>query len=333
MEVKLITKEQFAQKGYGLTGSLDGTFADAQDYLGWVLNSVGTKSENGKLFEKSIEVFRDRFNMPYFTTKYLKGLITDEIKNKSTKVGQILKLAGYGHIPTKRYFHGMRSVEKVTNNLIYKYNDGKFEPTNRLETKSRLARCFIGETLNKIVPKQEIDKWNDIANNLSFCLYFGIIQGLNPIKEEPKEEVKIEDTNFITLECQGCKGNIKIPFFPDMDNNIEQQKIWNTIYEPLIKDIQEGIAFCKDCQKDSGRWFNAKVKEFLLEVLGTYPENEGISFKASDFCLEYRKDKKEIEPMTVRAELNELLSDFKLDENLKVFTNKDLIKIQVTKKN
>ena len=69
MIVKIITKDDF--DGYDVQkGSLEGTFADAQEYLGWVLNSIGTKSENerGKHFDEAVKVFQQRFKMPYFTT-------------------------------------------------------------------------------------------------------------------------------------------------------------------------------------------------------------------------------------------------------------------------
>ena len=60
---------------------------------------------------------------------------------------------------------------------------------------------------------------------------------------------------------------------------------------------------------------------------------KGIVFKAKDFCQEYKTDKNEIHPGKVREVIIKFLSDLDLENNLKVMTNKDLIKIQVIKKN
>ena len=155
MEIKRITPEQFVRK-YEEKGSLNGTFADAQEYLRWVLSSRGT--DNDKHFQEALKVFKERFNMLYFTTKYLRTLIDGEILNKNQRIRYILRQSGYGLVPTKRYYKELRCITRDIKNIIYQNKEGHLEFSDRVETISRLANVFVGEQLHKIVSKVEMDE-------------------------------------------------------------------------------------------------------------------------------------------------------------------------------
>jgi hypothetical protein len=348
MIIKTITPEQFVEK-YEEKGSLTGTFADAQEYLGWVLNSKGT--ENGKHFEETLEVFRKRFNMPYFTTKYLRGLINPDIKNKNQRIIYILEKAGYDLGDAKRYYRELRCVIRYINNIVYKNNEGIIAPEERKEAISRLANVFVGERLHPIIPQQEANRYKEITRQLNYFWTLSELGKMNFSKDkiltfqEPKDyqeeklqefkqeraisKLKQKEQEWNILNCAGCKREIKLPIYTD----IKDEKIFDII-NARAKDIKDGIAFCSRCQKtEDGLWRKEEIKCFLKKIIDTCQEKQGICFKAEDFSQEYRVDKAEMLPGYLKRVLDGFICEFEMDNNLLVMTNKDLLKIQVLKKN
>jgi len=389
MIIKVITPEEFNQK-YDVKGSLEGNFADAEEYLGWVLSSKGT--DNGKHFDEAVKVFGKRFNMPYLTTKYLRGLISPDIQEQNHRIKRVFKSAGYGLVVTKRYGRTLTSINKKINNIIYQNKDGKLEFKERKEMISRMISVFVGERLHKLVSKEEMAKTRSRLNQEIFKMNFlkqteennnntafGHILDWRKIGEETSnagmtlswnkdfkcfdikrnlfiknkinhyEKIK-KDTNgerdrikrqekairkleqkkqlWNTHNCSLCKHEMKLPIYTD----IKDEKVFD-IMNVAAKDIKDGVKVCLSCQKKIDKtWLKNKIIDFCIEVMITSKENEGVSFKAGDFCKEYKTDKEEISPGKVREALMGYLRNQNLDNNLKVMTSGDLIKIQVIKK-
>ena len=224
MELKVITDEDF-ERGYSIRGKLDGTFAEAEEFLGWVLDRNSKCMNNAKHFKEAIKVFTDKWNFG-ITTKYLRTITEDsDAKIKRSRIGHIIKRAGYKLTPTKRYYRDLRCVHGNMNRLIFgKDANGKTTiAEEKKETVGRLANVFVGETLHRIMMPEEFQQKERRLAYLNLKVkILDEIKKHNPFykKEEGDEKrqqkainkLKEKREGFISVRCEECKHQMKIPF-------------------------------------------------------------------------------------------------------------------------
>jgi hypothetical protein len=374
MEVKELTDEQ-VRLGYTPKGNLNGSFAEAQQYLGWVLSSKNT--DNTKNFKEVIKVFSDKWNLSGLTTKYLKGLMDGDYENKNIKIRQLIDKAGYSLIPTKRYFREMRCIKGSYGSIVFgKDSNGKTTITEeKRETTSRTANVFVSEVLHKMIPKSEteafekqaiqnaFERYGIISNNKPFSFNRNKILLRDSLLEEvekhqrynPEEghfwkqlptiegdtkrqfnavlrllkDLSWKDRDFVVFNCQECKHEIKVP----IETKLE---LVSDIYQAVSRDIKEGIYFCPKCNemKDKGgSWKEQAIKNLFEKIYNEIKTGTScIGFKYDEFCLDYRFDKKILTPYAVRDKIGKLIEQFDLEDKMIVGSERDTIKIQITKK-
>ena len=190
VKINIIPKEDF-ERGYSIQGSLTGTFAEAQEYLRWVLSSNDT--DNVSHFKEAVGVFTNKWKLEGITTKYLRSLIDSDYNNKNQKINQLIKKSGFSKIPTKKYFRELRSIKNNTNRIVFgKDANGKTTAINqKTETISRIASVFVSEVLHRITPTDKIREFEKIMNQENFERW-GIISNNKPFSSK-KRDILLRD--------------------------------------------------------------------------------------------------------------------------------------------
>ena len=340
MTIKIISAEDW-NKGYSIQGSLDGSFAEAQEYLRWVLTSRHT--DNAQNFKNAIKVFTDKWNMPEITTKYFKSLGNVDNKITTQRISRVMKQAGFSTIPTKRYYKTLRSVSHETKRLIFgKDINGKTTiQEEKTETVGRLTRCFIGESLHKIMSPEENKIRQQRFNELN--LKMNILSEINKhkrlyhgVQEETTRQRKainklmFEKRGFTAFNCKGCNREIQVPIETERKNELIAD-----IYQMMARDIKDGIYFCSSCKKerDEGKgWKETSIKEFLSDLYKKAKEGKSyIGFDYKDFYNDYSFNNKEISCGKAKEKIKQVLISLDLETKMNLVMNKGNIKIEVIK--
>jgi len=346
MELKIITDKDF-ERGYSIRGKLDGTFAEAEEFLGWVLDRNSKHMDNTKHFKEAIKVFTDRWNIG-ITTKYLKTITEDsDEKIKRSRIGHIIKRAGFKLTPRKRYYRDLRCVHGNINRLIFgKDANGKITITEeKRETVGRLANVFVGETLHRIMMPEEFQQKerrlaflnlrgiliNDIKRH---NVVYGKIEGDEKRQEKAINKLKEKKEGFIPVRCKECNHQIKISLCPNVDTDKNEQLV-SGIYSIVLRDIQEGIFLCYRCKKikEEGKgWKKEKAINFLKDLYKqTKKEKSYLGFDYRDFYKEYCFEDKEITCGEVRDKIREFVISVELETKMTIISNKEDIRIQIIK--
>jgi len=355
MTIEIIQEENFMNgnpfKRIGIPqkGTLNGTFAEAQEYLGWVLDSNLTK-DNIDNFKKSIKVFSEKWNMSGLTTKYLRGLMNANEDNRQ-HMAHLIKRAGFGVTPTKRYFRELRLIKGNYRCIIYGNRD-RLTITEKVEKVGRLANVFVSESLFKILTHEELNEikksLNDIklkrrvledtrayldAHKNDMVLYgktFCFVSGNEKRQQKAINKLLIRQRGYEGFNCKDCKHEIKVP------HETENDFIWN-LYQTIAKDIKEGVYVCLNCREKREKeiianWNQRMIKDFLTDLF--MKSNKGktfLSLNYKDFCQEFRENKSEVACGLVRDKIKEMLLSLNLEHNIEVISKKEEIMMQIVK--
>jgi len=340
-----ITDKDF-EKGYTPKGNLNGAFAEAQEYLGWVLDSRNT--DNVEHFKEALKTFSERWNMPGLTTKYLRGIMETSRENKNQRIRYLLTKSGLTIIPTKNYVRQMVCIKGNIKRFIYTtLPDGKTTISDeKVETISRLARVFSAETLHKIVKKEEVEKTERklAMEKLKLSLldnvkeyektFFGNFVGDEHRQNKAIAKLKIRQEGFIPLNCKECKHQIRIPLCPNIETN-ETERFVSGIYGAVIQDVQEGIYLCPKCRKtmeQDDNWRKSQIVGFLKDLLDNSKEKINfIGFNHNEFCKDFRVDGREMAVGWVRDVIKDIVSSNNLDKNIEVISKKQDICLKIIK--
>jgi hypothetical protein len=350
--IQEISQDEF-DKGYKIKGSLIGSFAEAQEYLGWVLDSK--KTDNTQNFKEALRTFSERFGMEGLTTKYLRSLMCQDRKNKNIRIRYLLDKSGFSTIPIKRYYRDLRCLVSNSKRFVFGLTqDGNTTITDeKVETISRLANVFVSEVLHKVITKEEEIKNQMRQNDLKLRVRLlsdtennknkGYFEGLpcedngNWLAQQKSiNRLNWKNSGFIYTNCKECKKEIKFPLCPNIEVDKDEQLAFS-IYSALIKDIENEIHFCYDCQRkiedEYKNWRIEKIKNFLLEMLKNAKEGKSFfGFSPIDFCDEFRIDKKEVGIRYIVRKINELLQDEGILNKIEACKNKGDIVLQINKK-
>ena len=342
-----ISSEDF-EKGYIVTtpkGSLTGSFAEAQEYLGWVLDS--NRTNNIQNLKEVIKTFSERFGMNGLTVEYLRNQMSPERKNKSQRIRYLLDQAGFSTISTKRYFRETRCLVSNTKRFVFGTDkEGKMTVSDeKSETISRLARCFVSEVLHKVITKDEEAKTQRrlselnlkaglLADTKKYQDKFANFPETTLAQQKAINRLNWKNSGYLSGNCGECKKQIRLPLCPNVETSREEQVAF-MIYSGLLNDMKDKIHFCYDCQRKlerQGNWKVEQIKTFLLETLGKTKEGKTyFGFSPEEFCQEFRADGEKIGVGTITEKLNDLISEFELSSKMDACVRKGQIVLQITK--
>jgi len=346
MELKVITDKDF-ERGYSIRGKLDGTFAEAEEFLGWVLDRNSKHMDNTKHFKEAIEVFTNKWNMG-ITTKYLRTITEDNNESiKRTRIGHIVQRAGYKLTPVKRYYRTLKGIQNNKSRLVFGKDENGKQTIKEQEnyTTGRIANVFIGETLHRIMLPEEYQRkdkriaflnlreslLNDIKKQKDF---YGIVEGDKQRQEKAIRRLEESKKGSIVVNCKECQHEIKIPLCPNVETNKTEQLV-SGIYGIVIRDVQDGLYLCLRCKKlkEEGKgWKEEKAIAFVKDLYNQAKEGKSFfGFDYKEFYEEYSYDKKETTSVKVRDKIREFVYSAGLDKQMMIVSKKEDIKIQILK--
>ena len=355
----LVIDKSKTMNGYIPKGNLNGTFAEAQEYLGWVLSC---KSKDQKVLIDTFKVFAERYNMPYMTTKYLRGLMNPMVENKNQKIVYLLKKTGFSLTPTKRYFRELRCLKMNNRRLVFgKDSEGKTTIRGeKMEKISRLANVFASEVLHRLVSPEELAKLKTRADEVELTIK--LLDEVNKYQKEHSQDVvlfgetypaqvgnvkaqdkaenrlKQKQQGFIPLNCFRCRHQIRLPLCPNIETNETEKKMWYGIYEPLIQDIQSGIHLCRSCElkkeklKQEGKWDEEKINTFLTQIIERAVSGEScFSLDIGLFSKTCRTDDKLLKVGYATDKLRDSIQQLNLDNKITAVAGDGKIYFSITK--
>jgi len=347
MELKVITDKDF-ERGYSIRGKLNGTFAEAEEFLGWVLDRNSKYMDNTKHFKEAVKVFTDKWNMD-ITTKYLR-MITEDTneKIKRSRIGHIIQRAGYTLTPTKRYYRTLKGVQSNRTKLVFGKDDNGKQTITEQEnfTIGRLANVYIGETLHRIMLPEEYQRraeriaflnlrenlLNEVKKQKEF---YARTEGDPRRREKAISRLEQKKKGFISVRCKECKHEIKMPLCPNIETSKIEQ-LMSGIYGVLLKDIEEGSHLCQRCERlkvEGKGWKKEKAINFFKDLYKQAKDGKSyFGFDYEDFYKEYSFDKKETTCGKVRDKIREFVYEAELETEMSVISNKEDIRIQILKK-
>jgi hypothetical protein len=297
MEVKLISEHSF-DKGRTRSqdvkneGSLEGNYLDLLLYVKWILECKDVRSQcaysNERLLNDSLIVFSEKYKMPFVTKEFLMNQLPKEFPNKSMRVGYLLKLLGKTTKTTLRFFH----------------------LNNRQLVKEEYSRI-----IDKAVLKQEIKEMKErglykyLEKNTPY-IFDGIIEKADEVLEP-----------CVEVSCKRCGEVIRLPsLYPNIETNRYEELAYG-ICSAKIQDIEKGITFCLKCAniiEKQGMWKTEAIEKWIMDNKG-----KCLVFNTTDFCNEFRNDKKIVAGVTVKYKLD------KIGMPLEVIANKEVLRVKI----
>ena len=306
-----ITKDEF-NRNYEIVGNSDGNYEEVIKFLKWAIESRNT--DNKKHIIKAIQILSDRFGIQV-TTKFLKGLV-DNRKNKNQRITYRVKKAGLNYSRIIRNYTEM--VNSISNKpkTTYKIQNGKYITVKETPmTIGMFSKARKKEILKKLILPEEFKKKQERLKEIieeAQKKRSALEQAEIADREETDE---IEDTGkYMETNCPNCNGILKFPLTPNIDTD-KYEKLAYGIYTAVLKDMEDGIYYCQNCEKplrESEGWIDTEIVEFINKQKGTF------QFSSKAFCEFCRTDKKNVSIGYVKNKISELCpnTEVKQKENM-----------------
>ena len=286
-------------------GSLNGNFDDLLLFVNWTLES--THNENSENLMKAIDLLIDKYQMSDVTIQFLMNQMRKDYPHKTMRIRYLLKQAGKTTENIFRYFYTTR-----TSKMLLTTKDG----TEKSYSVGHYYRSLERATFDKIIDKLKLQKKQELINK-----HFLELEEKEKRNEKPIiPELPEQQEPCIEIRCKKCDGIIKIPLTQNLETNKEEGFV-SEIYSALIKDLENGITFCIDCQRkmeEEGIWKTDDIVSWLKENKGNLFE-----FSTENFCKEFRNDKTIVSATTIKQKLDSI------EMPIEVLVNGDNLKLKI----
>ena len=294
MEIKKISEIDFVNRGNGnqgvrntpQQGNLTEGYNEFIDFLTWTLES--NHNNNSVNLKEAIKVFSEKYNMS-MTLQFLTNQMNRSFPNKTIRVRNLLKQAGFTTIPQNRYFTSVINSKMILREF----------GTERSYSIGHTYRRLNQEQMDLLIDQKQHDE-HMAKIKLNFE-EMDIERSKKPTKlEAPKPEL---DYPGIEVSCK-CGKTIKLPLTPNLETNKAEALVYG-IYCSFINDVEAGRKVCSSCQIEidkEGAWKNEMIMALLKEYKGS-----GMEFSIEEFCKEFRNDKKLVCGTTITNHLEGLM--------------------------